>query len=77
MRKIITVILTFTLAISLTSCTGSNERDVAECNVCGAKYYSGDAGGNYMQIAYSGMCNKCYDNYKTRNEIKDYIDLNY
>ena len=76
-RKILITILAFTFAVSLTSCTGTNERDVAECDVCGKKYYSGDAGGNYMQISYSGMCNKCHDNFETINEIKDYIDLNY
>ena len=56
--------------------SGSNERDVATCQVCGTSYYAGDSGGNYMNIAWSNMCNSCEAKAEAYQEIKDYYELN-
>lgn len=61
------------MSFSLVACGGSGERDVNECGSCGKKYY---AGGNYMKIATSGMCKRCYNNFKSTKEALDYYDLN-
>ena len=78
-KRVVSFLLMLTLLLSIlgfSGCSSSNGRDVNECGVCGRKYYAGDAGGNYMKIAYSGMCKSCYARYKTHQEIKDYYDLN-
>ena len=78
-KRVLSFLLVLTLLLSVlvfSGCSSSNERDVNECGVCGTKYYAGDAGGNYMKIAYSGMCKSCYETYKAYQEIKDYYELN-
>lgn len=35
-----------------------------KCSICGKSYYPGDSGGNYMSIAKTKMCKKCYENFK-------------
>ena len=76
MKKFVCLILTLVMSLSLVACGGSGERDVNECGSCGKKYYAGDAGGNYMKIATSGMCKRCYSNFKSTREALDYYDLN-
>ena len=44
--------------------SGSSTRDSSECKSCHRTYYAGDSAGNYMNIARTGMCNNCYDNFK-------------
>lgn len=34
------------------------------CGYCKRTFYPGDSAGNYMNIARSGLCNNCYNNYK-------------
>jgi len=74
--SVILVVLVIGMMFVFSGCSGSDERDVAECGVCGKRYYAGDAGGNYMKIAYSGMCKKCYSRYKEQKELRDYYELN-
>ena len=73
--KMICIILSALLLLSAFGCS-SSDRDVATCSACGKKYYAGDAGGNYMSIAYSSMCKSCNREYKNRQEMKDYLELN-
>lgn len=72
MRKRITaLLLALLLCFSLVGCTGgssgsgSHSSDKATCGSCGRSYEAGDSGGNYMSIAKTHMCKKCYNNYKT------------
>ena len=34
------------------------------CKSCGRSYEAGDAGGNFMSIAKTGMCKNCYNNFQ-------------
>lgn len=67
--RIIALLLAFVMAFSLVGCTGgsssSHSSDKATCGSCGRSYKVGDSGGNYMSIAKTHMCKKCYNNYKT------------
>ena len=76
MKKIVCLLLTLAMGLTLVACGTSGERDVNKCGSCGTKYYAGDAGGNCMKIATSGMCKKCYSNFKMKKEIVDYFELN-
>ena len=38
------------------------------CKSCGRKFEAGDTAENYMNIARTGMCNNCYNNYKSMSE---------
>ena len=75
MKKAVCLAMTVLFIFLFAGC-GDSERDINECGVCGKKYYAGDAGGNYMSIAWSGMCKSCKKNYDTFKEIKDYYELN-
>ncbi len=48
----------------------SHKVSTATCKSCGRTWEAGDDGGNFMQIAKSGMCKTCYNNYMWG---KDYI----
>lgn len=67
--RIIALLLAFVMAFSLMGCTGGgsslHSSDKATCGSCGRTYEAGDSGGNYMSIAKTHMCKKCYNNYKT------------
>lgn len=41
------------------------------CKSCGRQYEAGDAAGNYMNIAKTGMCKNCYNNF---NDLKGFLD---
>ncbi len=78
MKRIVSLILAvliFCVFLMFAACEGG-ERSVEKCAICGTKYYAGDAAGNYMSIARSGMCKSCKTTYDAYNEIKDYYELN-
>ena len=56
------------LIVIVTSCsnggTSSYTYEPLKCSTCGKSYYPGDSGGNYMSIARTHMCKKCYENFK-------------
>ena len=54
----------------------SDDRDVATCKGCGTSYYAGDAAGNYMNIGWTNLCNRCEAEAKAYGELKDYLELN-
>ena len=62
MKKVLAIILIFLLLLLLVSCSSSKSSTLT-CSMCGKTYKAGDSGGNYMSIAYSGMCKKCHNNY--------------
>lgn len=41
------------------------------CKSCGRQFEAGDAAGNYMNIAKTGMCKNCYNNF---NDLKGFSD---
>ena len=68
---IISLILGFICAYGLiawfglaSSDTGSGRTDTAVCKSCGRSFEAGDDDGNFMNIARTGMCNNCYNNYQ-------------
>ena len=76
-KKITALLLAAVIICKLTSCSESGtERDVATCKGCGRSFYAGDANGNYMNIAWTNLCNKCEAEVKAYQELKDYIELN-
>ena len=42
--------------------------DTLKCNTCGHVYEAGDNGGNYMNIARTGMCKSCYKDFMALQE---------
>jgi hypothetical protein len=63
---ILTILLVFCLC--LCACTGGSggysQTATNTCKSCGRTYEAGDSGGNYMNIARTGMCKNCYNNFK-------------
>ena len=39
----------------------SHSKDARKCKSCGKYYEPGDSGGNFMNIAKTGMCKNCYE----------------
>ena len=77
MKKAIVAILIVGMLFIFCSCGGGDsERDVARCKGCGKRFYAGDAAGNYMNIAWTNLCNECEAVAKAYGEIKDYYELN-
>lgn len=77
MKKAIVAILIVGMIFIFCSCGGGdNERDIATCEGCGKRFYAGDAAGNYMNIAWTNLCNSCEAEAKAYGEIKDYLELN-
>ena len=68
MKKTIAIILVLVLILSLlTACVGgssSGSHKTATCKSCGRTYEAGDSGGNFMNIARTGMCKRCYNNFQ-------------
>ena len=64
---LIFVILIIIIAI-VASCanggTSSSSYEPIKCSSCGNSYYPGNSGGNYMSIARTSVCKKCYENFK-------------
>ena len=66
MKKFIALILALVLCLSLCACGGgssSYKPKSSECKSCHRTFYAGDSAGNFMNIARTGMCNKCYENF--------------
>lgn len=65
------IIIFAVIAIVLVSCVGnggSHSPDTNKCKSCGRTFQAGDSAGNYMNIARTGMCNNCYNNYQWGKE---------
>ena len=76
MKKITIIFLVLTMIFIFSACGGNDERDIAICKGCGKRFYAGDAAGNYMNIAWTNLCNRCEAEAKAYGEIKDYFELN-
>ncbi len=64
---IIGAIAVFVIIILIASSGGggsSSSRSTATCKSCGRVYEAGDSGGNFKNIARTGMCKNCYENFK-------------
>ena len=60
------------IVVCCNSCVNdSGHVDTSTCKSCGRTFEAGDSDGNYKNIARSGMCNNCYDNYKY---FEDFVD---
>jgi len=70
------VCLVLALFTSCSSDPKANIRDTNTCGYCENVYRSGDSGGNYMNIARTGLCKKCYTTYKSAQEALDFINDN-
>ena len=63
-------ILVIFISLLLSFCGGTNgggsssRTKTATCKSCGRTYEAGDSDGNFMNIARTGMCNNCYNNFK-------------
>ena len=67
MKKALSLILALVMCLSLCACGGgssSSTKDSSECKSCHRTFYAGDSAGNYKNIARTGMCNNCYNNFK-------------
>ena len=62
------IVIILVLVLLIGSCGGSGSGGGATrkntCKSCGRSYEAGDAGGNFMNIARTGMCKNCYNNYQ-------------
>lgn len=77
MKRIVLLAFVGVMVLSLCGCGGSSsERDVAMCKGCGKRFYAGDSAGNYMNIAWTNLCNQCEAEAKAYGEMKDYFELN-
>ncbi len=66
MRKVL-IALALVFCFALVGCDDggySYHVDTATCKSCGRTFEAGDSAGNYKNIAQTGMCNNCYDNFK-------------
>jgi len=61
MLFLVLIVVTFACACSD---GGSSHHSTNTCKSCGRSYEAGDSGGNFMNIARTGMCKNCYDNFK-------------
>lgn len=66
-----TYIIAFVLLVVLLgSCgnlfggSGGRSAKTNTCKSCGRTFEAGDSDGNFMNIARTGMCNNCYENYQ-------------
>jgi len=64
MKKLISLLLAVLLCFSLCACSSGSSSKTNTCKICGRSYAAGDSGGNFMNIAKTGMCKNCYNNYK-------------
>lgn len=64
------VVFFVSLIVSDSSSSYAEKRD-GECSSCGRTWSAGDIGGNYINIARTGMCNNCENNY---HDMKGYLD---
>ena len=76
-KKLCCVFISILTFVSLCGCSESiYERDINTCKGCGKSFYAGDAAGNYKNITWTNLCNKCEAEVKAYSEIKDYLELN-
>ncbi len=73
MKKVVAVILVIVMCFSFCACGSSSSSGghKTTCKSCGRTFEAGDAAGNYMNIARTGMCNNCEGNY---HAMKGYLD---
>ena len=68
---IIALVLVF-LVSCMSTCGDSDYTPTTktnECKSCGRSYPAGDDAGNFMNIAKTGMCKNCYNNYKSMSQF--------
>lgn len=61
------LIIALILILLLSMCSGGHSHTssyTSECRSCGRTFKAGDSAGNYKNIARTGMCNNCYNNFK-------------
>ena len=79
MKKFLAFAIPVILILCLWACAdndNNSERDINTCKGCGKSFYAGDAAGNYKNITWTNLCNKCEAEAKAYGELKDYLELN-
>lgn len=66
----IIIVSVIVILVALTGGSGSGKADAGTCEFCGRYFAPGDKAGNFKNIARTGMCKNCYNNYQWG---KDYI----
>ena len=64
---LVALVLAFAMSGGFESISGHENT----CGSCGRSWGAGDSGGNYRNIAKTGMCNICEENYQ---DLKHYLD---
>ena len=61
------IVMAILYGIAMASVSGGSRGSGSSntCGSCGRSWSAGDSGGNYMNIARTGMCNNCENNYHT------------
>ena len=69
--NIIILVISIIMAVLMVRCCfggsssgSSHSASSNTCKSCGRTFQAGDSGGNYMNIAKTGMCKNCYGNYQ-------------
>lgn len=69
---LLAVIIVAIVLVITVSCSNGNSSspDTAKCEVCGKTYTNSD---DVSSIAWNNMCERCYENFKFTQELKDEI----
>ncbi|MBQ7892151.1 MAG: hypothetical protein IJ359_08420 [Erysipelotrichaceae bacterium] len=62
------IIFAILLGLFLIGSCEDNEHSSVRCGICGREYQAGDAGGNFMNITWSGFCKSCEKGYHSLNQ---------
>lgn len=68
---IVVIIYVISGAITGTIGGGGGSSSSNTCRSCGRSFQAGDSGGNFLNIAGSGMCNNCESNF---HSLEDFLD---
>ena len=60
---IVVICIVLLIAFSCSD-SGSHTTSTNICKSCGRSFPAGDDGGNFMNIAKTGMCKNCYNNFQ-------------
>ena len=73
---VVVVLLVYFISGAITGTLGGNSGNYGSssrntCRSCGRSWSAGDSGKNFMNIARTGMCNNCEDNF---HSLEDFLD---
>ena len=65
---ILAIIIVVLVLAGIGSCSGGSDDDSSKCGSCGRTFTNSD---DVSSIAWTNMCENCYDNYKFSQDLKD------